>query len=196
MMDKKKLLKQIDEEIDNATSWIENEEIWDGESDMERQRKFRDMLIEIRGIVEGEPILRKLLWLRHGCSFPALYGDDGCMDCNACMIDFKDTPAEDIEAKFYKLGEKRYKEQQAQSDENDLITVFHRADGKLFISPQPVSDGLVEKIINIGESLGVQLGNQEPDSDYFRERSKAKAKIHKLIEGFSQPVITRGRLMD
>ena len=31
--------------------------------------------------------LRKLLWLRHGCT--SLYGDDGEMQCNSCMIDFK-----------------------------------------------------------------------------------------------------------
>jgi len=33
--------------------------------------------------------LRELLWLRHGCSISALYGDDGEMQCHSCQIDFK-----------------------------------------------------------------------------------------------------------
>lgn len=36
-----------------------------------------------------EMILREVLWLSHGCSFSSLYGDDGEMQCNHCMIDFK-----------------------------------------------------------------------------------------------------------
>ena len=32
-------------------------------------------------------LLRKYLWLRHGCD--GLYGDDGEMQCNRCRIDFK-----------------------------------------------------------------------------------------------------------
>ena len=39
--------------------------------------------------------LRRLLFLRHGCSGPALYGDDGEMQCNHCLLDFKrDSPNE------------------------------------------------------------------------------------------------------
>lgn len=33
--------------------------------------------------------LRRMLWLHHGCSVAALYGDDGEMSCGACRIDFK-----------------------------------------------------------------------------------------------------------
>lgn len=44
--------------------------------------------------------LRELLWLRHGCSISALYGDDGEMQCGACLIDFKRASAEDIERGF------------------------------------------------------------------------------------------------
>ena len=51
-MEKEKLVEWIDEEIDNVNSWIENEEIWDGESDMHRQRKFREMLTEIKEKLE------------------------------------------------------------------------------------------------------------------------------------------------
>ncbi len=38
---------------------------------------------------EQEMILREMVWLNHGCSSGALYGDDGEMQCNKCMIDFK-----------------------------------------------------------------------------------------------------------
>jgi hypothetical protein len=54
--------------------------------------------------------LRKLLWLRHGCSFSALYGDDGEMQCSACGIDFKRAPAEDIEAQWERIGLRRLAE--------------------------------------------------------------------------------------
>ena len=45
-------------------------------------------------------ILRKLLWLRHGCE--GLYGDDGEMQCGKCRIDFK---RDDID-KIYGIFEK------------------------------------------------------------------------------------------
>lgn len=54
-----------------------------------------------------EHILRRLLWLRHDkhcCAGPALYGDDGEMQCKVCGIDFKRmTPAE-IENRFTEQG--------------------------------------------------------------------------------------------
>lgn len=53
---------------------------------------------------KGELILRKLLWLRHGCEHHCLYGDDGEMQCNWCRIDFKRDSAEDIEARFTKIN--------------------------------------------------------------------------------------------
>ena len=43
--------------------------------------------------------LRKLLWLRHGCT-NNLYGDDGEMQCNRCMIDFKRDSVETIESRL------------------------------------------------------------------------------------------------
>lgn len=44
--------------------------------------------------------LRRLLWLRHGCPFSALYGDDGEMQCHACQIDFKRDPVAHIERRW------------------------------------------------------------------------------------------------
>ncbi len=53
--------------------------------------------------LEGELVVaRYLLWLRHGCS--ALYGDDGKMDCNKCLIDFKNSSMQDIQAQFQRIS--------------------------------------------------------------------------------------------
>ena len=54
--------------------------------------------------------LRKLLWLRHGCPFHALYGDDGEMQCHNCGIDFKRTSAETIEERFVEINMPAIKE--------------------------------------------------------------------------------------
>lgn len=40
--------------------------------------------------------LRQWMWLTHGCAVAMLYGDDGQMQCSACMIDFKAWPVEDV----------------------------------------------------------------------------------------------------
>ena len=45
-------------------------------------------------------MLRKLLWLRHGCPIMALYGDDGEMQCCQCRIDFKRDDVELIISKW------------------------------------------------------------------------------------------------
>jgi len=54
---------------------------------------------EVKEEIENK-ILRKLLWLRHGCE--GLYGDDGEMQCGKCRIDFK---RDDID-KIYGIFEK------------------------------------------------------------------------------------------
>ena len=52
-----------------------------------------------------EHVLRRLLWLRHGCPGHALYGDDGEFQCSACMIDFLRASPADIEARFIQISE-------------------------------------------------------------------------------------------
>ena len=56
-------------------------------------------------------ILRKLLWIRHGCPFSALYGDDGEMQCHICMIDFKNQSAKTMEETFSRIGMEKYAQQ-------------------------------------------------------------------------------------
>lgn len=58
-------------------------------------------------IPASELILRRLLWLRHGCPFAALYGDDGEMSCDACRLDFRRMPAAEIEMAFYRQGARK-----------------------------------------------------------------------------------------
>ena len=48
-------------------------------------------------MTEDERGLRRLLWLRHGCKFASLYGDDGEMQCSGCGIDFKRMTAVQID---------------------------------------------------------------------------------------------------
>ena len=54
---------------------------------------------------DNEKLLRQLLWLRHGCGVPALYGDDGEMQCSKCMIDFKRATAVEIERGFMRINQ-------------------------------------------------------------------------------------------
>lgn len=56
-------------------------------------------------------ILRRLLWIRHGCPFAALYGDDGEMQCGICVLDFKEDSAQKIEETFRRLGMEKYTQQ-------------------------------------------------------------------------------------
>jgi len=51
--------------------------------------------------------IRRLLWINHGCGLASLYGDDGKMQCNTCMIDFKRDHEDDIERKLQKRGIKK-----------------------------------------------------------------------------------------
>ena len=53
--------------------------------------------------------LRGLLWSRHGCPFPALYGDDGEMQCHNCCLDFKRDSAQKICEIFTKMGMEKLK---------------------------------------------------------------------------------------
>ena len=54
--------------------------------------------------VEAEKKWRRTLWLRHGCSLAAHYGDDGEMQCSKCLIDFKRQPIESIIERWEFLG--------------------------------------------------------------------------------------------
>ncbi len=64
---------------------------------MQKEKTVEKLLAENRE-------LRELLWARHGCRFPALYGDDGERQCSECRIDFmRDEPAL-IEQRFHEIG--------------------------------------------------------------------------------------------
>jgi len=63
----------------------------------EKKEKEKEMTPE-------EMKLREMLWLRHGCEFGTLYGDDGEMQCNKCHIDFKRMEVWVIESIFHDIG--------------------------------------------------------------------------------------------
>jgi len=64
----------------------------------------------IEELEEDNTILRKLLWINHGCDRSALYGDDGEMQCNKCMIDFKRMSAKEIQTIWRSRWHKYVKE--------------------------------------------------------------------------------------
>lgn len=45
--------------------------------------------------------LRKIIWLIHGCDISSMYGDDGEMRCNKCMVDFKRMSVKEIILKIH-----------------------------------------------------------------------------------------------
>jgi len=78
--------------------------------DMTEENLYDDML-ELEKDVSS---LRKMLWLRHGVDC-VLYGDDGEMQCNSCMIDFKRDSVVAIEERIHVLAIRKVVEYQ-QSD--------------------------------------------------------------------------------
>lgn len=54
--------------------------------------------------VSPEKVLRRMLWLRHGCPQRALYGDDGEMQCGTCLIDFRRASPHDIEKAMHEIA--------------------------------------------------------------------------------------------
>jgi len=50
--------------------------------------------------------IREALWINHGCPIPALYGDDGEMQCNelSCRLDFKRQPLHELHALLIGAG--------------------------------------------------------------------------------------------
>lgn len=56
---------------------------------------------------DNELGFRKLLWLRHGCNYEYLYGDDGEMQCTRCKIDFRRSSASDIEQRLFEINKEK-----------------------------------------------------------------------------------------
>ncbi len=179
MTDKNKLVEFLDDTIQKRQAL---KDVLNEKEKIEYQDYCIAMLIEIKGTVEGEIILRRLLWFRHGCSHPALYGDDGQMDCNSCIIDFKDTPAKDIESRFQRIGELKLKQQQPQPDDKEFKCP------PLPPKPQPPGDDLIEKIMD-----SIDRGVHEEDG-YCRDT--VEEEISKLLQS-RQPervTITRAEI--
>lgn len=61
-----------------------------------KERQTSEADVRLNNLLATEQELRKLLWLNHGCPVNGLYGDDGEMQCGACMTDFKRDATEQI----------------------------------------------------------------------------------------------------
>jgi hypothetical protein len=70
------------------------------------------MVAEIERLKAEVDGMKRLLWLRHGCSTAALYGDDGEMQCGNCGADFKRDSADTIKARF------QFQNQRASNEQN------------------------------------------------------------------------------
>lgn len=55
---------------------------------------------QIEGLKDEIKALRYLLWSHHAIGH-MLYGDDGEMQCNTCLLDFKRDPIQKICNKFF-----------------------------------------------------------------------------------------------
>lgn len=53
-------------------------------------------------------ILRELLWSAHSCSPQYQYGDDGEMQCQACVLDFKRDSVKVIEHRFSEMAKQNF----------------------------------------------------------------------------------------
>ena len=84
-----------------------------------------DMISKIvREILDDNKKLREMLWLRHGCTSTALYGDDGEMQCHQCEIDFRRNLADVIETKFIEIGKKAFQKSQIVVEPREDVEVI------------------------------------------------------------------------
>lgn len=102
--------------------------------------------------------LRELLWLRHGCSYPALYGDDGNMQCSKCRIDFKKDSAEEIGRRFVAMAMRKL--------DADVVTVSGLGTIEILGDDPYCQSFIMER----GKKVycAKLLGHSDEDHDYLR----------------------------
>jgi hypothetical protein len=82
-------------------------------------RLHKELITALNATTQPEPevevqqpdetaIGKSLLWRNHGCPIEALYGDDGKMDCNKCLIDFKALSFSQIEERLFRIRKREY----------------------------------------------------------------------------------------
>ena len=66
--------------------------------------------------------LRELLWLNHDRTRThVMYGDDGEMDCNTCMIDFRRDPVDEIANKITSSQTRKRYQKAAQNNLTEIL---------------------------------------------------------------------------
>lgn len=99
---------------DLTTKRMSEKAVKAGAKEVDTKQLIRTERNRCKKIDTENMILRYLLWLRHGCSPHALYGDDGEMQCGSCMIDFKRDSARRINEQFAIMGMKKLKKEMAE----------------------------------------------------------------------------------
>jgi hypothetical protein len=79
-----------------------------------------------RDLKSENMLLRQLLWLNHGCHAAALYGDDGEMQCSACLVDFKRDSADKIMAAFTRRSAAALAAEQSNAQEQNRCQQVQR----------------------------------------------------------------------
>ena len=59
---------------------------------------------EMKKLRDENQQLRAFFWMNHGCDIGILYGDDGELQCGACLLDFK---RDDIDHLFNRVRESK-----------------------------------------------------------------------------------------
>ena len=91
MSEIKQMIKFLDEQTECRQNVQEHDYLW-----TEALEEDLAILTEIKETLREQSLLREFLWINHGCPPPALYGDDGEMQCGKCRLDFKRQPAQEL----------------------------------------------------------------------------------------------------
>jgi len=76
---------------------------------LEQESEIAALKAQLAAQGSEESNLRRLLFFAHGNDKHLLYGDDGELQCSACMCDFKRDSADDLHEKILKYNHANYK---------------------------------------------------------------------------------------
>jgi len=90
---------------------------------------FAQKQAQLANALDVEKTMRKALWLGHGHSGPALYGDDGEMQCKACgpNWDYRRMPIDQvIETALGTLRQAAMRDNEAMTHGRNALVMWHR----------------------------------------------------------------------
>lgn len=101
-------------------------------------------------MTNSETILRRLLWLRHGCPTSALYADDNEMQCGQCKIDFKRDSAEEIQKRFLNIAEQQLERVSQLKSMEEILQLIDRFQKEAM----EASSCMAQNALNVGNVKG------------------------------------------